>query len=262
MPPRSARRAVYVVSGLQGFYEKIGIEDPPLQTPVIEAYCVLGLADRHPATRGTYRSVLRNVSGGKGPEPGTRFRGSRAQTPYSARERAELWSLARCQRSQFRAHSAMAVISLGLGAGLRSCEIIAARRGDVTCGRAAITISVKGDLARVVTVTGEAARWLRANSGEPAEEFLFHPEEADRSYPNFVNDFCRRVRRDAGAPYLSVARLRSSFVCEHLRTGTPLSEVLRVTGILEIESLIYYCRQVSTAPQTKAALRKALSAGG
>jgi len=207
--------------------------------------------------------VLRNLAGdGKAPRA-TPFRGSRAHLPYSARERAELWSMARCQRTEFRRHSTLAVISLGLGAGLRSREITATRHGDVaTCGSSAVSISVKGELARVVPVTGAAARWLKANSRGPAGEFLFHPEDADRSYPNFVNDFCRRVTADPGSPYLSVARLRSSFVCDHLVANTPLSELLKMTGIAEVESLIYYSRQVTSAPQSKAALRRALAERG
>ena len=39
---------------------------------------------------------------------------------------------------------------------------------------------------------------------------------------------------------------------------TRLSELLRVTGILEVESLLYYSRRVESAPQSKAALRALL----
>jgi hypothetical protein len=256
MPPRSAMRASYVISSLAGFYERIGIEDPPLKASVIEAYCVIGLAGRHPATRGTYRSVLRNVSGGERSPAGARFRGSRAHAPYDSTERAELWSVARSQRNSFRRHSTLAVICLAMGAGLRAREVTAARRGDVSFGNGAVEIRVRGDLSRVVPVEGEAASWLRRHCHGPGDDYLFHPEEADRSYPNFVNDFCRKVTRDPSSPYLSVAQLRSS------EKATPLAELLCLTGIVEVESLIYYSRHVTGAPQSKAALRQALAQGG
>jgi integrase len=237
------------------------MEDPPLQAPVIEAYCVIGLAGRHSATRGTYRSVLRNVAGGGRAPAATGFRGSRAQAPYDSCERAELWSIACCQPTPFRRHSAAALISLAMGAGLRTCEIVAARRGDIFSSGAGVQVGVRGDRDRIVAVDGRAADWLRRNSRGSGEDYLFHPEEANRGYHNFVNNFCRRLTRDLSSPYLSVARLRSSFVCDHLESATALSELLGLTGIVEVESLIYYSRHVLGAPQSKAALRRALAKG-
>ncbi len=258
-PVRQARRKGYVVSGLQDFYGGIGIKDPPLSVPVIEGYCVTGLCGRRPSTRGTYRSVLRQVSGQARPAVAAGFPGSRAAPPYSPGERAELWSIARCQRTEFRRNSTLAVISLGLGAGLRSGEIIAARGHDVSpMGRGRVELHVGADPGRIVAVGGEAGKVLLALSGDVGGGYLFHPSDADRSYPNFVNDFCRRVVSDPSAPFLSVARLRSSFVSDHLVAGTPLAEILEITGIVEVESLLYYSRQVPSAPRSKAALRQAL----
>jgi integrase len=257
---RSSRRAVYVVSGLSGFYSHLGIDDPPLVAPVIEAYCLQGLSHRRSATRGTYRSVLRSMSGEKRPKAAPRFAGSVAQAPYSAAERAEVFSIARAQRTAWRRRSALAVVGLGMGAGLRAGEIVAARRGDVVVSASGVRLVVPGELSRVVPVTGEAALVLRRLSRGDAGEHLFHPEEADRSYANFVNDFCRHVVSDPSSPKLSVARLRSSFVCDHLAAGTRLAELLSITGISEVESLLYYSRHVEGAPQSKAALRRALAA--
>jgi hypothetical protein len=43
------------------------------------------------------------------------------------------------------------------------------------------------------------------------DSFLFHPEEGDRAYPNFVNDFCLNIVADPGAVHLCMARLRASY---------------------------------------------------
>ncbi len=227
-------------------------------TPVIEAYCLQGLAHRRSSTRGTYRSVLRLLSDEPRPKAAPRFVGSRAALRYSVSERAELFSIARAQPASWRRRSALALIGLGMGAGLRAGEIVAARRGDVVVSASGVQVQVSGQLSRVVAVSGELAGVLRRLSRGDGGEHLFHPEEANRSYANFVNDFCRHLVADPSSPKLSVARLRSSFVCDHLSAGTGLSQLLQITGIAEVESLLYYSRQVAVAPQSKAALRRAL----
>lgn len=259
MPACSARRAVYVVSGLARYFEDYGLSGPPLVAPVIEAYCLSGLAERHSATKGTYRSVLRLLSDEERPKLAPRFAGSVAGAPYSAVERAELYSIARSQRFAWRVRSALCLISLSMGAGLRTKEIVAARRGDLVVSPAGVNVRVGGSLSRVIPVSGEPAAVLAGLSrGEPTA-YLFHPGEADRSYHNFVNNFCHNLVADPSAPKLSVARLRSSFVCDHLSGGTRLSQLLELTGIAEVESLLYYSRHVQGAPHSKALLRKALA---
>jgi integrase len=181
IPARSSKRAVYVMSGLSGFYGHLGIDDPPLVAPVIEAYCQNGLAHRESSTRGTYRSVLRQLSGEPRPKAAPRFVGSRAAPSYSSSERAELFSIAGSQKSTWRRHSALALICLGMGAGLRAGEIVAARGRDVVVSALGVEVHVGGELSRVVPVHGEAALALRRLVRGELTEHLFHPEEADRS---------------------------------------------------------------------------------
>jgi hypothetical protein len=88
---------------------------------------------------------------------------------------------------------------------------------------------------------------------------LFHRQATDRSYYNFVNDFCRQLVCDPAAPKLSANRCRSSFICDHLAAGTPLSVLLEMSGVKEVESLLRYARHVEGAPRSKAALRRLLA---
>jgi integrase len=259
MTGRSSRRATYVVSGLARFFEDQGICDPPLVAPVIEAYCSAGLSHRCSSTRGTYRSVLRQLSGAPRPVVATSFVGSRAAPPYRGQDRAELYAIARAQPICWRARSALVLICLSMGAGLRAGEVARARHSDVVISGKAVSIHVGGEHPRVVPVLGEEALVLGRLVGGTGGDHLFHPGEADRGYANFVNDFCRSLKRDPAAPKLTVSRLRSSFVCDHLSAGTSLSVLLELTGIIEVESLIYYSRLVRSAPQSKAALRAALA---
>jgi integrase len=217
---RATRRATSVASGLSGFYEGVGIGEPVLSREVIEAYCVIGLRGRQSCTKGTYRSVLRRLAGEPRPRLATPFPGARAKAPYSPGERAELWSMAHGQRSAWRCHSGLAVLCLALGAGLRSSEIVAACGDDVAVSHRGVELVVRGMRERVVPVQGEAGVVLARLSRAVGTAPLFHPEEADRSYPNFVNDFCSQLVGDPSAPRLTVARARSSFVCDHLRNNS------------------------------------------
>jgi integrase len=257
IPIRSARRAGYVVSSLAAFYSGLGMADVPLTNPVIEAYCGKGLAGQTTATRGTYRSVLRRLSAEARPERAVSFPGSVSKPAYSAAERAELWQVARSQQRGWRRHSAACLIALSMGAGLRAGEVVAARREDLDLEAGVITVT--GKLARCVPLADEFREVLSRLSF--SDGFLFHPEQADRSYPNFVNDFCLNLTADPGAVHLCVARLRASYLCDHLAAGTPLAEILSLSGIIQVESLLYYSRQVGGAPHSKSALRRALAAG-
>jgi integrase len=257
-PSRSVRRAAYVVSSLSAFYNGLGIEDPPLTNPVIEAYCGKGLrAGQSSPTRGTYRSVLRRLSPDPRPPLAVSFRGSVAKPAYSATERGELWQIGRSQRRGWRRHSALCLIALSMGAGLRAGEVVAARREDLDLDAGVITVT--GKLARRVPLSSQSLAMLCGLSF--GDGFLFHPEQADRSYPNFVNNFCLNLTADPAAVRLCMARLRASYLCDHLAAGTPLAEILTLSGIKEVESLLYYSRQVESAPHSKSALRRALAAG-
>jgi hypothetical protein len=74
-----------------------------------------------------------------------------------------------------------------------------------------------------------------------------------------VNDFCRQLVADPAAVKLSANRCRSSFICDHLAAGTPLSVLLEMSGIKEVESLLRYAVHVKDAPHSKAALRRQLA---
>lgn len=257
----SPRRTQRVGSGLGGFCAAEGLGEPPLTHPVIEAYCAQGLVGRSDATKGTYRSVLRREAGAVLLAGRPRYRGAAAKPPYSAVERAELVSIVRSQPKAWRGEAALVVLAVGVGAGLRAGEIMAARGGDVATCDGRVVVSVGGDRARTVTVEEPFCEVAMAAARRVGEDHLFHPGPADRRYQNFVNDVCRTLVADQGAPCLSVARCRSSYVCDRLAQGTALCDILTVTGICEVESLLRYARHVPGAPHTKAALRRVLREG-
>ena len=190
-------------------------------------------------------------------EPGQRatpFAGAKAPAPYSPAERAELAAMAAAQRDPARRASALAVVVFGIGAGLRPGELVALRGSDVIRRGRRVTVRVGGPAARVVPVTAAYAGRAAGLAAGAGDGHLFRPGPADRGYKNFVTNFTRTLAADPAAPRLGLSRCRSSFICGHLAAGTPVGELLAITGICQAESLARYARHVDGAPP-KAALR-------
>ncbi len=254
---RRVTREHSVLVGIESFCREQGLTSP-LAPEVVSAYLCRGLGGRAPSTKGTYHSVLRSLGESTAPKGAPRFSGSLAPPPYDARERAQLYSIASSQRRPWRRYSATMLVALGLGAGLRPGELVAARGRDVIVEDAGVLLRVRGAHHRIMVLRGDEAVLLSELVGR-GNDYLFHPERADRSYPNFVNDFCRQLVASPHATRFSASRARSSYICDRLVSGTALSALLAATGIVEVESLLRYARHVPGAPRSKAALRHQLA---
>jgi integrase len=259
-PGAAAGRAGPALRGLSRFARTGGVpadREFLLDYDVIEAFCVAGLPGARPSTRGTYRSALYRLSAPVHGEPGQRgtpFAGARPPPPYSPAERAELAAVAAAQRDPAKRASALAVVVFGIGAGLRPGELTALRGTDVSRRGRRVTVRAGGPAARVVPVSAGYAGRAAGLAASAGDGHLFRPGPADRGYKNFVTNFARALTADPAAPRLTLGRCRSSFVCDHLAAGTPVAELLAITGICQAESLARYARQVQGAP-SKAALR-------
>jgi len=256
------RRAVAATAarGLSRFAETRGIpasRELLLDYDVIEAFCVAGLRGCASSTRGTYRSALYRLAMPVHGEPGQRatpFAGAKPPPPYSAAERAELAAIAAAQPDAARRRSALALVAFGIGAGLRPGELVALRGSDVSRRGRRVTVRVSGPAARVVPVAAGYAGRAWELGRHAGGDFVFRPGPAGRGYKNFVTNFAGALAADPAAPRLTVSRCRSSFICGHLAAGTPVAELLAITGIRQAESLARYARHVGGAPP-KAALR-------
>ena len=257
---RAGAVAAPAMRGLSRFADARGIpagREFLLDYDVIEAFCVAGLAGRACSTRGTYRSALYRLARPAHGEPGQRatpFAGARAPAPYSPAERAELAAVAAAQRDPAKRASALAVVVFGIGAGLRPGELVALRGSDLTRHGRRVAVRVSGPAGRVVPVTPAYAGRAAGLAAGAGDGHLFRPGPADRGYKNFVTNFARALTAGPAAPRLSLGRCRSSFICGHLAAGTPVAELLAVTGICQAESLARYARHVGGAPP-KAVLR-------
>jgi hypothetical protein len=181
------------------------------------------IARRRSSTKGTYRSVLFGTMGTPRP-PGsaTGFPGAVASAPYTSAERSELMFMAKAQRTKPIRHSALVMITAGIGAGVSPVELVALRTIDVSRSRGHVVLFVGGLRSRVVAVRPPYGARLESLAAETRDDFLFRPGPAERTYKNFVNGFCRHLVSDPEAPQLSMGRCRSSFIRDHLAMGTTL----------------------------------------
>ncbi|HEX9359021.1 MAG TPA: hypothetical protein VF933_35090 [Streptosporangiaceae bacterium] len=189
--------------------------------------------------------------------PGRRaapFAGAKPPPPYSDAERAELAAVAAAQRSPVKRASALAMVVFGIGAGLRPGELVALRGSDLARRGHQVMVEAGGPAARLVPADSRYAGRAAELARRSGRGWVFRPGPADRGYKNFVTNFARTLVADPAAPRLSMSRARSSFICDHLAAGTPLAELLAITGIRQAESLARYARHVEAAP-AKAVLR-------
>lgn len=229
---------------------------PVLLVPeVVEAFVVGGLGGREPSTKGTYRSALRSLAGQGRPALAVGFPGSGAPAPYAPGERAELLSVASAQGSAGRRSSALVFLALGIGAGLRPAEMVAAATEDLTTRRGRVSVRVARD-GRVVPVSDPYGEILAEQARRAGPGHLFRPGRGARPSKNLVNGFAEKLTADPAAPRFCAGRARSSFICGHLAAGTALSELLFISGIAEAGSLLRYARLVPGAPSSKAELRR------
>ena len=182
-----------MLSGLERFCAGQGLDSSTLANPLIAAYLCAGLEGRAPSTKGTYHSVLRALGGIEARKGAPRFAASPAPAPYSRAERVELYAIARAQRHAWRARSALALLALCLGTGVRAGELVALRWSDVETRGDRVRVSLGPPAARVIEMHPHEARLLD-ELGVERDAYVFHPGEADRTYANFVNDFCRDPR--------------------------------------------------------------------
>ncbi len=248
----SIRRGLMRFIADSGYLNDEGVLGDP---DVIEAFLSAGIPRAKSSTRGTYRSVLGGHTKGQG---SIGYRGSLGAPRYSPGELTELISIGRSQCTKAKRSSSLAMLALGIGAGLSVSELTGTRFGDLAISANRVTVAVTGLRVRVVPVTPPFDEILAGLDIDP-EGFCFRGGPAQRDYKNFVTGFASSLVAEPASVRFSMPRARASFVCHHLQSGTGLVELLVISGIKEVESLLRYCHQVPGAPKSKSGLRRALA---
>lgn len=188
-------------------------------------------------SRGTYRTVLRHLGRSltkqapwlPPPEP---MRRRTVAPPYTWSELLTLEEDADRQSTEKRRRAARALIALGAGAGLDGRWVTKVRGVDVQAHRPAVLVRVGEPRPRLVPVLCRFEERVLELSAEAGEGLLIGGTSTHR---NRTSRLVRTLEVGHGHPILSVPRLRSTWIVEHLRRGTRLPELLAAAGTSQIE---------------------------
>lgn len=221
-----ARLAVWAVD------EGIALDAESILDPdTVERFVTQGLTGD--PSRPTYRAVLRRIGpiltkcAPWEPRPVPMARRQVAR-PYLAGEIEALVGDARRQHTPAKRQAALALVILGVGAGLDGRWITRVRAEDVVIDGEVVLVRVGEPASRLVPVL---ARWeaeavdLASSAGE---QFLVGGYSTSR---NRASSLVSALEVPPGHPRLSAARLRSTWLLWHLNAGTRLPELAAAAGL-------------------------------
>ncbi len=207
-----------------------------LDPDTVERFCSEGLRI---ASRSTYRVVLRRLGRmltrkapwQPRPEPISR---RKSAPPYTAEEMVLLESDAWTQPTDAKRGTALGFVTLGAGAGLDGRWVTKVRGTDVVATPAGVLVKVSEPRARTVPVLKRYEDVVLELADQAGAGFILHRSTEHR---NRTNKLAASLAHGHGHPVLSVPRLRSTWIVEHLHRGTRLPELLAAAGPTRIESI-------------------------
>ncbi|WP_298339803.1 hypothetical protein [Ferrimicrobium sp.] len=196
-------------------------------------------------TLGTYRSrmrkvqkLLRKLQNGSHEVEHVAFQRAKALAPYTDKELVSLRSWAQGQKTHARRRDASVLLAVGAGAGLTTEDLLRLKTDDVSIDPDGVLVRVNGRRPREVPVLAEWEQLIvdAVNDIGPGLP-LFGIGRT--SYNN--NAVSYLVARSSGKglkPLLP--RLRATWICYHLRCGTPILSLRKASGIDTLEGFDRY----------------------
>lgn len=202
------------------------------------ATAVAAMPTTQSSTRGRRRSLLLRVGEALGTIPVLPvlppLSAATPSTPYTVNEVDEIYRWATMQ-SERDVPSSLALVALGLGAGLPTRDLTAVRARDVGGGGTFVQTA-----DRVVPVLGEWTDELgiAARRATDKEATLFRPGASWSK--NVVTVFVGRSLGSGIRP--STQRMRATWLVHHLSIGTPMQDLLSAAGLQSMDALVRYER--------------------
>ena len=189
-------------------------------------------------SRDTYRTVLRRLGRkltqeAPWPPPPERFGRRHRAVPYTAPELELLMQAAHRQSTTMKRRTALGLIALGAGAGLDGRWVADVRGSHVVRVNGCVVVRVGEPRRRSVAVLKRFEDLVAELAEEAGSGFIVHGSTSHRNRPWRL---VRAFERGRG-PALSVPRLRSWWLAEHLRRGTRLPELLSAAGTDRVDSI-------------------------
>jgi len=196
-----------------------------------------GLAQASRATRrATLSTVSRRVTRRAPWEPRREpLDGRNGPVPYTDAQARWLLECVGMQRTSVRTRALGTAVVLGLGAGLRSSEMIGVLGSDVTVRNPHLLVTVTaGERRRTVPVLDRYSPLLAELARRAGGESLFRPQPLTRV--EFVAHLLHRCEIPERLQPVTVARLRATWAVAVL-SAVPMPTFLRLAGYIDIEQI-------------------------
>lgn len=155
-------------------------------------------------------------------------------TPFSKEDIALLWRAATQQPSPGRRRSAEALVALGAGVGLNGRWNTRITGHDIREVSGIVLVDVPEPSPRTVPVLAGWEDRILALAARAKDEPLVGQASDSKNHGARLRS---RILTPTGVPLLSVGRLRSSWLVEHLRIGTRLPELAAAAGLVGVTVL-------------------------
>jgi integrase len=157
------------------------------------------------------------------------LRRSPTNTPYSDDEVTDLVAWSRGLRTLHMRRNAQGLLAIGLGTGLSSQEVSRLAGTDVREEDGLVLVDVIGKHARTVPVLRIWAPRVLELAEESGAKAFFLPDRTQITRGHVTAFIGRCSDREEAA--FNVQRLRITWMVTHLTAGTPLSALVRASGV-------------------------------
>lgn len=216
----------------------------PLEVPrifrwrVLEEFIHRGMTGYLSGSRATHRSALTLVVEVLNPadvRPDHRpIPRSKPTEPYTSVEVASLYGWATSQGTARRKQDALALLALGLGAGLATREILGVKAADIDSRTDQLLVMVWEGRPRVVPILESWQSSMRQVIQEASpDSWLFRPGRTSATSGQ-ITDFLQRARTHSD---VRPARMRTTWLLEQLAAGTAPADLLRISGLKNLAAL-------------------------
>lgn len=206
-----------------------------LRHSTIERFCLAAERDKRlsSTSRSTIRSRLRCIAAANAvpgnPPPSPPIPRQSVRPPYSPGEVEAYFALARAQSSRTRRQRLLVLLCGALGGGLGTEDFRQLRGEDVAqLPDGTVTIEVRGRRPRRVIVLDCYASELLTLAEESGAELMLGGKADRRSVTTGI---LSRIEGGLDLPRLDPARLRSTWVVEHLERGVRLDVLMAAAGM-------------------------------
>ena len=217
-----------------------------LQPEVIDVYTVYRSLEVNPTTAQRERKVLRALAGIRpAPEQRPVTTVSIPERPYTETELTWLRNWATWQPGEQQRRNCIATLTLGVGCGLRSAEVLAAGKEHLRpLADGGLGVHVTNGRERTIPVMGEWADLLEQLWREAPEGLLVAPGAANRDRGTLT----RVLKCSRGGFKPTPQRLRATWLDAHLRAGTRVDVLLAAAGLTSVDSLKRPLRHLEELP--------------